>query len=204
MRAFYLLLLLTFLAQSCATDRIRYVRVKGQPKEFVKVEKNEDNGIAEADDQVAYTSNKIDGVEVNSEDVAPTDQTEVKSKLFIENSTSKDPSKDFSLEEDEPTADKIRAALFAENQAFRSRRNMRLSVIFLGLTIVPIIGMILFFIPALILFIIGWTQYSTANRSRYITAKGESMLFGARFAFYVWAVYFLLIATLGVLIGLYF
>ncbi len=206
MKKFFVLLLLAFFVYSCATDRIRYVRVKGQEKEVVTIasEDHKDTYEPEAKNEtnLRLTSSDKEGqlVAELQEDIAPAEVVSTKPSNKSESGINPL----FSDEED-PLNEKVDAALWAEDQAFRSRRNMRLSMIFLSLTVIPYAGLVLFFIPALILFIIGWTQYASANRSRYITVKGDALLHSAKKGFYVWGAYILLLFLAAALvIGLYY
>ena len=204
MKTFFSLLLLLLFINSCASDRIRYVRIKGQKQEIIDIN-NVNNNKADKNEELAHL--KVDSKPDQIRELSDVEDTRVPDEHVLQETAQRSDVNDLPelKQEEYPVNEKLNAALWAEDQAFKSRRNMRLSMIFLSLSIIPLVGLILFFIPALILFIIGWTQYATANRSRYITLKGDALLQGAKKGFYFWGVYILLLFLAAALtIGLYY
>lgn len=189
-------LLILILLSACGTNRIRYVRAKGQPQKIVDASvtenrsenHNNDLVIAQSEsgiEEVYESTQYIDPPSDNQPDQAKNRVSELTTEKEIFQENEKDP--------------RLDAAKDAEKYARKSRKNLRLSVIFLGLSFIPFLS-ILFFIPAFILLIIGGIQYAIANSSRYITQKGQDMLKTAKVYLLVWLIIVLLILLLSLAI----
>jgi hypothetical protein len=192
MRLIQLFVLLLVLA-SCGNGKIRYVRVKGQPQQVI-AEAKEETPAAEVSTSSIIQEHAIFRAEEQSmeEDQIIEYKAEDSFVSLIESV------------EDEPEPnkkEKIVAAFNAEQKAIKARRNLRLSVIFLGTSMIPLGFTSLLFIPALVLFIIGAVHYGKANRSRFITAEGQEVLNRSRGFIVAWIVWAVLVMLL---IGAFF
>lgn len=200
---FLQLLLITLILASCGTGKIKYVRVKGQPQQLVEVKTEKEGFNPTSDLTTVEKSTRIESV--ISKDVEPdVSEPETTESTSLSPHESKEYPNETIDEPEDNKREKVRAALRAERRAISGHRTLMISVIFLGISMVPLGFTQLLFLPALILLIIGAVKIGKANRSRYITPEGQRAIDRSKPFIITWIVWAALMLILTGMVILFF